>query len=125
MVARRATLIQIADSDEALQHWLCALEDYLNAFSGLPEPLMAAARASAPDSPLTYPCDQLIAMTDEFLQAAQRQGHVRPEVQSRDLFLATTAVAWIRGAGFTDDAKRLRPLIQSGYDRPDTTKSPP
>ncbi|WP_255354756.1 TetR/AcrR family transcriptional regulator [Deinococcus sp. Leaf326] len=125
LVSRRAILIQIADPDEALQQWLRALEDYLNVFNGLPEPLMAAARASAPDSPLTYPCDQLIAMTDEFLQAAQRQGHVRPEVQSRDLFLATTAVAWIRGAGSIDDVRRLRPLIQTGYNRSDTPKSPP
>ncbi len=125
LVARHTTLIQIADPDEALQEWLRALEDYLNVFNGLPEPLMAAARASAPDSPFTYPCDQLIAMTDAFLQAAQRQGHVRPAVQSRDLFLATAAVAWIRGEGSTDDAWRLRALIQSGYILSDASRSSP
>ncbi|WP_245808087.1 TetR/AcrR family transcriptional regulator [Deinococcus hopiensis] len=127
LVARRATLIQIAAPDEALQQWLSALEDYLNAFNGLPEPLMAAARASAPDSPLTYPCDQLIAMTDEFLRGAQHAGQVRAEVQSRDLFLAIAAVAWIRGEGSTDDGalKRLRHLIQNGYQRSATTESQP
>ncbi|KQR00642.1 TetR family transcriptional regulator [Deinococcus sp. Leaf326] len=125
LVARRASLIQIDDPEEALQQWLRALEDYLNAFSGLPEPLMAATRASAPDNPLTYPCDQLITMTDEFLQAAQLHGHTRSEVQSRDLFLATAAIAWIRGEGSTDDARRIRTLIQSGYDRSGTTRSQP
>ncbi|MFC4456156.1 TetR/AcrR family transcriptional regulator [Deinococcus sonorensis] len=117
LISRRETLRQLAAPDEALRQWLGALEDYLNAYNGLPEPLMAATRASEPDNPLTYPCDQLISMTDEFLQAAQRQGSVRPEVSARDLFQATAAVAWIRGPGPADQPSLagLRDLLAHGY----------
>jgi len=119
LITRRETILQIAAPDEALQQWLQALEDYLNAYSGLPEPLMAATRASEPDNPLTYPCDQLITMTDEFLRAAQLAGHVRSEVRGYDLFQATAAVAWIRGHGPADQAALagLRNLLAHGYSR--------
>lgn len=119
LLTRREAIRQVASPDEALQHWLQALEDYLNAYSGLPEPLMVATRASEPDNPLTYPCDQLITMTDEFLTAAQREGHVRSEVRARDLFQAIAAVAWIRGYEPADQAALagLRDLLQHGYGR--------
>ena len=119
LISRRETIRQLAAPDEALRQWVQALEDYLNAYSGLPEPLMAATRASEPDNPLTYPCDQLITMTDEFLAAAQLAGHVRSEVRGRDLFQATAAVAWIRGYGPADQAALagFRDLLEHGYSR--------
>jgi len=117
LMNRREAIRQVASSKEALQQWLGALEDYLNAYNGLPEPLMAAARASELDNPLTYPCDQLIAMTHEFLKAAQQEGHVRSEVRAHDLFQATAAVAWIRGCGPADQGTLagLRGLLEHGY----------
>ncbi|MEU7830230.1 TetR/AcrR family transcriptional regulator [Nonomuraea sp. NPDC049129] len=45
LVARQADIAQLGDASEALRQWLRAMEDYFSAFSGLPEPLMAAARA--------------------------------------------------------------------------------
>jgi len=119
LISRRETIRQITAPDEALRQWVQALENYLNAYSGLPEPLMAAARENEPDNPLTYPCDQLITMTDEFLKAAQLTGHVRPEVGSRDLFQAAAAVSWIRGCGPADQVALagLRDLLEHGYRR--------
>ncbi|MGW3690738.1 TetR/AcrR family transcriptional regulator [Streptomyces sp. NPDC005125] len=117
LVARQADIAQLGDADEALRQWLQAMEDYFSAFSGLPEPLMAAARAQEPDNPLTLPCDTLTATTDEYVQAAQRAGYVHPSVQGYDLFLAVVSVAWIRGTGTTGEESlgRLRALIENGY----------
>ncbi|MGP3638369.1 TetR/AcrR family transcriptional regulator [Streptomyces sp. 24-1644] len=121
LVARRSEIAQLGEASEALGQWLRAVEEYFSAFSGLPEPLMAAARAQEPDNPLTLPCDTLINTTDEYVQAAQRAGHVRESVRGYDLFLAASSVAWLKGAGATDEESlgRLRTLIESGYREPD------
>ncbi|MGY0063613.1 TetR/AcrR family transcriptional regulator [Streptomyces sp. LZ34] len=117
LVARRADIAQLGDASEALRQWLRAMEEYFSAFSGLPEPLMAAAREQEPGNPLTLPCDTLIATTDEYVRAAQLSGQARPSVEGYDLFLAAVSVAWIRGTGATDEESldRLRALIESGY----------
>ncbi|MEV6699308.1 TetR/AcrR family transcriptional regulator [Streptomyces sp. NPDC051453] len=117
LVARQAEIAEVGDPLEALERWLRALEEYLSAYSGLPDPLMAAARALDPGNPLTVPCDILIAATDEYLSATQRAGDVRESVQAHDLFLAACSVAWIQGTGATgeESLNRLRALIASGY----------
>ncbi|MER5211837.1 helix-turn-helix domain-containing protein [Streptomyces sp. NPDC002838] len=117
LVARRAGIAQLSDTSEALRQWLRAMEEYFSAFSGLPEPLMAAVREQEPGNPLTLPCDTLIATTDEYVRAAQLAGHVRASVKGYDLFLAAISVAWIRGTGATDEESlgRLRALVESGY----------
>jgi AcrR family transcriptional regulator len=117
LVARQADIAQLGDASEALRQWLRAMEEYFSAFSGLPEPLMSAARAQEPDNPLTLPCDTLITTTDQYLRAAQLAGHVRPSVKGYDLFLAAISVAWISGTGATGEESlgRLRTLIESGY----------
>ncbi|MBS9376577.1 TetR/AcrR family transcriptional regulator [Rhodococcus sp. B50] len=121
LVTRREDISQLGDASEALRQWLRAMEDYFSAFSGLPEPLMAAARAQEPDNPLTLPCDQLIAITDKYVRAAQRAGDTRASVKGYDLFLASSSVAWVRGTGTVDEASldRLRALIESGYREQD------
>ncbi|MFG2359022.1 TetR/AcrR family transcriptional regulator [Streptomyces sp. NPDC048521] len=117
LMARRSQIARVGDAFEALVQWLRAMEEYFSAFSGLPEPLMAAARAQEPDNPLTLPCDTLISTTDEYVRAAQLAGRVRPSVKGYDLFLAAVSVAWISGTGATDEESldRLRMLIESGY----------
>ena len=119
LVARRAAIARLDDAAEALEQWLRAMEDYFSAFSGFPEPLMAAARDHRPDNPLTLPCDLLISATDEYVQAARLAGHVHPSVRGYDLFLAAVSVAWLKGTGGTDSASldRLRSLLQTGYRR--------
>ncbi|MEV4021082.1 TetR/AcrR family transcriptional regulator [Nonomuraea angiospora] len=117
LVARQADIAQLGDACEALRQWLRAMEDYFSAFSGLPEPLMAAARTQEPDNPLTLPCDTLIATTDEYVRAAQLTGRVRASVTGYDLFLATVSVAWIKSTGTTGEEPldRLRALMENGY----------
>ncbi|MEB8340225.1 TetR/AcrR family transcriptional regulator [Streptomyces endophyticus] len=117
LVARQADIAQLGDPVAALEQWLRALEEYFSAFSGLPEPLMAAARAQDPDNPLTLPCDTVISATEEYVRAAQRAGHVRESVRGYDLFLAAVSVAWLKGAGATDEESldRVRALIATGY----------
>ncbi|MFJ8001307.1 TetR/AcrR family transcriptional regulator [Streptomyces sp. NPDC096310] len=121
LVARQAGIKLIGDAGEALKLWLRAIEEYFSAFSGLPEPLMAAARAQEPDNPLTPPCSTLIAATDGYVRAAQVAGHVRRSVRSYDLFLAALSIAWIKGYGATDEESldRLRAVMASGYREPD------
>ncbi|MET7295698.1 TetR/AcrR family transcriptional regulator [Streptomyces griseoloalbus] len=121
LVARRAEIAQLGDAAEALRQWLRAIEEYFSAFNGLPEPLIAAAKAQEPDNPLTLPCDNLIATTDEYVRAAQRAGRARSSVTGFDLFLAASSVAWMMGTGATDEESlgRLRELIESGYRQSD------
>lgn len=124
LLARRTEIARVGDPDEGLRQWLRALEEYFSAFSGLPEPLMAAAKAREPENPLTLPCDLLVATTDEYVEAAQRAGHARPGVTGFDLFLAACSVAWLMGTGATDEDAlgRLRDLIENGYRRPGATQ---
>src|SRR5690242_20261406 len=103
LVARQADIEQLGDASEALRQWLRAMEEYFSAFSGLPEPLMTAAREHAPDNPLTLPCDILISATDAYVGAAQSAGYVRRSVKGYDLFLAAISVAWVKGTGATDE----------------------
>lgn len=119
--ARRADIENADDPLSALRQWIRAMEEYFSAFSGLPEPLMAAARAQDPDNPLTIPCHEIIATTDEYLRSARRAGQVRPSVQAADLFLAATSVAWTMGVGSIDEESldRLRGLIEHGYRETD------
>ncbi|MFJ7771431.1 TetR/AcrR family transcriptional regulator [Streptomyces sp. NPDC097107] len=122
LVARQAEIAQLSDAAEALRQWLRAVEEYFSAFNGLPEPLMSAAKAQEPDNPLTLPCGNLIATTEEYVRAAQQAGRLRPSVTGFDLFLAASSVAWMMGTGATDEESlgRLRELIASGYQQPDS-----
>ncbi|MGW3957973.1 TetR/AcrR family transcriptional regulator [Streptomyces sp. NPDC004752] len=114
LLARRKPLQDIGDADEGLRQWLLALEDYLNTFSGLPEPVLTALASH--NSPLAACCQKLIAITDEFLRAAQQHGTARPTVRGRDLFLATLFLAWTDNTPVGDDAlPTLRHLLETGY----------
>ncbi|MEU1275454.1 helix-turn-helix domain-containing protein [Streptomyces sp. NPDC005799] len=97
-----------------------SMEDYFSAFSGLPEPLMAAARAHDPGNPLTLPCETLISATEGYVRAAPLAGHVRPSVKGYDLFLAAVSIAWVKGTAAIDEESsgRLRSLIENGYSEP-------
>lgn len=117
LVERQVKITALEDPDEALQQWMRALEDYFSSFSGLPEPLLRAAREREPGNPLTLSCEQLIQTTEQFLVAAQRTGRVQPWVKGYDLFLAANSVAWIKGTGAVDESSlpNLRKIIEYGY----------
>ncbi|QNP75068.1 TetR/AcrR family transcriptional regulator [Streptomyces roseirectus] len=104
----------VEDPDEGLRQWLLALEKYLSTFTGLPAPVLAAL--SCDDSPLAVSCQELVAVTDEFLAAAQRDGTARATVQGRDLFLAALFLAWTGSVPVEDAAlPTLRQLVETGY----------
>lgn len=81
------------DADAALAKWLQALQDYLRTFNGLTAPVLAAVKEQA--SPLSLSCDTLVAITGEFLERAQRDGHARASVTANDLFLTAIGIAWV------------------------------
>ncbi|MEW2343369.1 MULTISPECIES: TetR/AcrR family transcriptional regulator [Streptomyces] len=116
LLARLEPLQALArsDADEGLRQWLLALEGYLNTFSGLPEPVLAALAAHS--SPLAANCERLVKLTDDFLRAAQRDGTARPTVRARDLFLSALFLAWTDRAPLGEDAlPTLRELLETGY----------
>ena len=116
VVAERERLRSASsDTGEALAGWLDAVVTWASAFDGLPEPLRAATRTDA--SPLATRCAGFITTTEEFLTAAQRDGHARPGIRARDLFLAALATSWVRGASLADDASAtsLAALTRSGW----------
>lgn len=67
------------DPGVALGLWLEAIDEWLSAFRGLPEPLRTALSDEA--SPLAITCQGFVTDTDEFLVPAQRQGQAQPGVR--------------------------------------------
>jgi AcrR family transcriptional regulator len=119
LVARREAIRQEeADTATALDRWLDALGRWATAFDGLPEPLRVALTEDT--SPLALTCQGYVTTTDEFLHAAQLDGHARPEVRGRDLFLGVLATSWVRGAAMADEASAhaLSALLQTGWATP-------
>ncbi|MBW9089766.1 TetR/AcrR family transcriptional regulator [Rhizobium wenxiniae] len=93
-LATRRIAIERSDGDagQKLQQWIDALGDWMLAFEGLPEPLREAWMTDT--SALKPACDGLIATTEKFLDAAQRDGFSRPCLSGRDVFIGVMALAW-------------------------------
>ena len=120
LVARRDSLRAgrddgTVDAGDALYGWLDAVIDWAGAFDGLPGPLRAATLTS--DSPLATTCQGFVTVTEEFLDAARRDGAARSDVRAGDLFLAALATSWVRGAALADDdsADGLAALTRRGW----------
>lgn len=129
LVSRRDELrTRSTTSADALDGWLEALTEWASAFDGLPEPLRAATTTD--QSPLATTCQGFITTTEEFLEAAQREGSARSDVRARDLFLAGLATSWVRGAAMADrdSAAALATLTRRGWETTshtrDTTGAP-
>lgn len=115
--ARRVAIERdVTDSRAALAQWLQVLGEWATAFDGLPEPLRAALAEGT--SPLANTCQGFITITDEFLEAAQRDGGAKPGVRGRELFLATLATAWASGAAMADESSphALGSLMRTGWE---------
>lgn len=116
LASRQVACERLDDPAEALDQWLQAMEEYLSAFNGLPDPLMAVAQAQDPENPLTVPCSILVTTTEQFLLAAQNGGRVRLSVRGFDLFLSACSIAWVRSNGADEESlTRLRLIFASGY----------
>ena len=111
---RRAIEQHAGDAGGRLHQWIDALGDWMLAYDGLPEPLKAAWSTA---SPLKPACDDLIAATDGFLRAAQRDGLARPGLSGRDVFLAALAVAWASGRTTAQENTRsmLGNILRNGW----------
>jgi AcrR family transcriptional regulator len=105
----------MSDSGAALEAWLVAMEDFFGAYDGLPGPLRNAFLEE--HNPLATTCVGFVKSTDRLLRAAQEDGHARPGVRGRDLFLGALAISWLRGASMADRLSRqhLRKLLRDGY----------
>ena len=120
----RATATRIRDSTPAatrLEQWLPEVEHYLSSYQGLPDSI-AHALDCGDDSPLTITCQEIIALTDEFLTDTRAHGEVRAGVSGQALFEATLMLAWL-GSQVTEDSHGLagaRDILRHGYrvDRP-------
>lgn len=123
VIERRASQIEVeiariegmSDSGAALEAWLVAMEDFFGAYEGLPGPLRDAFLEE--HNPLATTCVGFVESTDRLLRAAQKDGHARPGVRGRDLFLGALAVSWLRGASMADRSspEHLRKLLRDGY----------
>lgn len=109
------------DAGAALDRWVGALGEWVRAYDGLPEPVRAALADG--NSPLTATCQQLIDTTQEFLEAAQRDGYARPGIRGLDLYLGALAGAWAAGAISADASVRegAAGLLRSGWAVKQTT----
>jgi AcrR family transcriptional regulator len=112
---REAIKAEGHDAGVALELWLEAIDQWLSAFKGLPEPLRTALSDEA--SPLAITCKGFVTDTDAFLEPAQREGKAQPGVRGRDLFLGALATSWARGAALADDAsaESLKELLRKGW----------
>lgn len=101
------------DPADALERWLDALEDWMTAYDGLPEPLRAAQAGEC--SPLRSSCATAIARTGKFLARAQEAGAARQGLDAETLFLAALGLAWVAEQSGTAPGPELRALLRGGW----------
>ncbi|WP_285314253.1 TetR/AcrR family transcriptional regulator [Pseudarthrobacter sp. fls2-241-R2A-168] len=115
----RQEAADIAESDidagAALDRWILAVGEWMRAYDGLPEPVRVALADG--NSPLRPTCQQMIDTTQEFLDAAQRDGYARPGIRGLDLYLGALAAAWVAAATSADAAAThgAAGLLRSGW----------
>lgn len=99
----------------ALQRWIGALGEWMNAYEGLPEPLRAAW--SQPSSVLMPTCQSLVDASARFLSAAQHAGSAKASLTGRDIFLAAMAVAWASSTKNADGnaVAALQEMLRTGW----------
>ena len=114
---RRRHIIEAEEKEPhlAFSQWLEALEDWMLAYDGLPEPLRAAW--SEAKSPLAPTCQSVIETTERLLRAAQDAGRARQSLTGRDIFLSALAIAWASRTTTAHDNTRtaMRRLLEDGW----------
>lgn len=102
--------------DARLGHWLAEVEKYLGSYQGLPESIAHALECDD-TSPLAITCQEIIAITDEFLVDAQRHGGVRSDITGQTLFETTLMVAWLGSQLPNQDhgLDGVRDILRHGY----------
>jgi AcrR family transcriptional regulator len=115
LLSRRDEVLAMPCAGSALRAWVTALEDYLSAFNGLPQPFIDAFEAQA--SPLAVTCSALVSITGEFLSRAQAEGVARQSVCAPALFLSAVGSAFVRDkAGkYGATPQRIEEILAFGY----------
>lgn len=112
-----ADLLRNAGSgDGRLGQWLAEVEKYLSSYQGLPDSIAHALECDG-KSPLAITCQEIIALTDEFLVDAQRHGTVREGVTGQALFESALMVAWLGSQLPNQDhgLDGVRDILRHGY----------
>ena len=92
------------------------MEKYFSSYHGLPDSL-AKALDKGTDTPLAITCQEIIEVTDAFLNDAQELNTARADITAQDLFEATLMIAWL-SARVPDQGNGLnavRNLCRYGY----------
>lgn len=83
---------EVREADQ-LDRWLGELESYLNSYQGLPDTMaQALARGECPTA-VSY--EEIIRITEAFLDSARKHDVAREWVTGEDLFRATLMLAWL------------------------------
>lgn len=101
---------------DRLEAWLLEVERHLSTYQGLPDSL-ARALCHGDDTALGITCQDIIAVTDDFLAEAQQAKTARAGVTGQDLFAAALMTAWL-GTQVPERASRVegvRSLLRHGY----------
>lgn len=115
----RSASVQIRKSTpEAtqLELWLAEVEKYLSSYQGLPDSIVNALECDD-KSPLAITCQEIIALTEDYLAVAKTFGSVRADVSGQTLFEATLMIAWLNSQ-IPDQSRSLenvRELLRRGY----------
>jgi len=120
LLARRDDAEAMPSGREALRVWMQALNDYLSAFNGLPQPFIDAFEAQT--SPLAVTCRALVEITGQFLARAQREGTARQSVSAAALFLSAVGSAFVyeKAGKYGTTAERIEDIVAYGYLQGDT-----
>jgi AcrR family transcriptional regulator len=105
-----------ADAAARLDAWLGEVEAHIATYRGLSGPLVGALDG-APSTPLGLACEQMLAVTGQFLADAQRAGVARADVTAHDLVGCAAMLAWLGATGpaGTRQADGARDILRHGY----------
>lgn len=102
-----------------LERWLSELENYLNSYHGLPDTMaQALARGECPTA-ISY--QEIVRITETFLETARKHDVVQEWVTAPDLFRASLMLAWLN-TQVPDEpggVNTLRRMLRTGWSTPE------
>lgn len=110
-------LLTSGSPSEALREWLLAVVGQVSTYGGLPGSLLDAAGSQS--SALGVTCSDMQETTRQLLERAQRDGAVRADVTTGELFDLASGIAWIVSRNRpADGGARLLDLTLDGLAPP-------
>lgn len=104
------------DVGTRLDAWLGEVERHIATYRGLSGPLVGALEGAG-STPLGLACQEMVAVTGQFLADAQRAGTVRADVTAHDLVGCAAMLAWLGSTGpeGSRQADGARDILRYGY----------